>query len=197
MKKNVLILFVLVAFGASVFAADAEHGKDLFGGFEAVELSSEEAKRVTGGETYVFYKHVAFGKNHTGIVQTDKPLSEPDAKVNKVIEYGPENGSSRYSSGVVSGFNGGGNNVRQDYEKDRKYKVSEHPEKYHLQEVAPPEGKSVAEFDEDVRKAADAFDRNQKEYSVSNNSCNTATSTIIKDAGGSVTPTKSVPGWKK
>lgn len=114
----------------------------------------------------------------------------------EIVEYGPENGISKSSSSSL-GF---GNNVPQDYEAQRseKKKVKTNLEKYKPQLVDVPEGKTVAEFDEDVMKAAgDYKDKEPKRYKVRKNSCNTATSEIIKDAGGNVKPKKSVPGWKK
>lgn len=52
--------------------------------------------------------------------------------------------------------------------------------------------------DEDVMKAAKDYEAKKPEkYKIHKNSCNTATSSIIKDSGGNVKPKKSVPGWKK
>ena len=187
---------VLMAFAMSVFGTETNSKKNLFAGFDGIELTSQEACLITGGETYVFYDHIAFGQYHTGIARTDKPITDPDYKVLEIVEYGPENGISKSSSSSL-GF---GNNVPQDYEAQRseKKKVKTNLEKYKPQLVDVPEGKTVAEFDEDVMKAAgDYKDKEPKRYKVRKNSCNTATSEIIKDAGGNVKPKKSVPGWKK
>mgnify|MGYP000871279803 CR=1 FL=1 len=196
MKKSTLTLMVLMAFAMSVFGTETNSKKNLFAGFDGIELTSQEACLITGGETYVFYDHIAFGQYHTGIARTDKPITDPDYKVLEIVEYGPENGISKSSSSSL-GF---GNNVPQDYEAQRseKKKVKTNLEKYKPQLVDVPEGKTVAEFDEDVMKAAgDYKDKEPKRYKVRKNSCNTATSEIIKDAGGNVKPKKSVPGWKK
>ena len=115
----------------------------------------------------------------------------------EIIEYGPEHGFSKSSSSSL-GF---GNNVRHtDYESERPEgkKVKTNLKKYSPQEVPVPDGKTVAEFDEDVMKAAKNYKAKKPEkYNIHKNSCNTATSEIIKDAGGNVKPKKSVPGWKK
>ena len=196
MKKSTLTLMVLTVFAMSVFGTETNSKKNLFAGFDGVELTSQEASLITGGETYVFYAHVAFGQYHTGIAITDKPITEPGYEVKKVIEYGPKNGISKSSSSSL-GF---GNNVPQDYEAQRseKKKVKTNLKKYSPQEVPVPDGKTVAEFDEDVMKAAEGYEAKKPEkYNIRKNSCNTATSEIIKDAGGNVKPKKSVPGWKK
>ena len=197
MKKSTLTLMVLTVFAMSVFGMETNSKKNLFAGFDGIELTSQEASLITGGETYVFYDHVAFGKYHTGIAITDKPITEPGYEVKEVIEYGPKNGISKSSSSSL-GF---GNNVRHtDYESKRseKKKVKTNLKKYSPQEVPVPEGKTVAEFDEDVMKAAKNYEAKKPEkYKIHKNSCNTATSSIIKDSGGNVKPKKSVPGWKK
>lgn len=196
MKKSTLTLMVLTVFAMSVFGTETNSKKNLFAGFDGVELTSQEASLITGGETYVFYAHVAFGQYHTGIAITDKPITDPDFKVLEIVEYGPKNGISKSSSSSL-GF---GNNVPQDYEAQRseKKKVKTNLKKYKPQLVDVPEGKTVAEFDEDVMKAAEGYEAKKPEkYNIRKNSCNTATSEIIKDAGGNVKPKKSVPGWKK
>ena len=196
MKKSTLTLMVLTVFAMSVFGTETNSKKNLFAGFDGVELTSQEASLITGGETYVFYAHVAFGQYHTGIAITDKPITDPDFKVLEIVEYGPKNGISKSSSSSL-GF---GNNVPQDYEAERseKKKVKTNLKKYKPQLVDVPEGKTVAEFDEDVMKAAEGYEAKKPEkYNIRKNSCNTATSEIIKDAGGNVKPKKSVPGWKK
>ena len=197
MKKRILTLIVLTVFAVLAFGLETNSKKNLFAGFDGIELTSQEASLITGGETYVFYDHVAFGKYHTGIAITDKPITEPGYEVKEVIEYGPKNGISKSSSSSL-GF---GNNVRHtDYESKRseKKKVKTNLKKYSPQEVPVPDGKTVAEFDEDVMKAAKKYKaRKSKKYKIKKNSCNTATSTIIKNAGGNVKPKKSVPGWKK
>ena len=197
MKKSTLTLMVLTVFAMSAFGLETNSKKNLFAGFDGVELTSQEASLITGGETYVFYAHVAFGQYHTGIAITDKPITEPGYEVKKVIEYGPEHGFSKSSSSSL-GF---GNNVRHtDYESERPEgkKVKTNLKKYSPQEVPVPDGKTVAEFDEDVMKAAEGYEAKKPEkYNIRKNSCNTATSEIIKDAGGNVKPKKSVPGWKK
>ena len=196
MKKSTLTLMVLTVFAMSVFGTETNSKKNLFAGFDGVELTSQEASLITGGETYVFYDHVAFGQYHTGIAITDKPITDPDFKVLEIVEYGPKNGISKSSSSSL-GF---GNNVPQDYEAERseKKKVKTNLKKYKPQLVDVPEGKTVAEFDEDVMKAAEGYEAKKPEkYNIHKNSCNTATSEIIKDAGGNVKPKKSVPGWKK
>lgn len=196
MKKSTLTLMVLTVFAMSVFGTETNSKKNLFAGFDGVELTSQEASLITGGETYVFYAHVAFGQYHTGIAITDKPITDPDFKVLEIVEYGPEHGFSKSSSSSL-GF---GNNVPQDYEAQRseKKKVKTNLKKYKPQLVDVPEGKTVAEFDEDVMKAAEGYEAKKPEkYNIHKNSCNTATSEIIKDAGGNVKPKKSVPGWKK
>jgi len=196
MKKSTLTLMVLTVFAMSVFGTETNSKKNLFAGFDGVELTSQEASLITGGETYVFYDHVAFGQYHTGIAITDKPITDPDFKVLEIVEYGPKNGISKSSSSSL-GF---GNNVPQDYEAERseKKKVKTNLKKYKPQLVDVPEGKTVAEFDEDVMKAAEGYEAKKPEkYNIRKNSCNTATSEIIKDAGGNVKPKKSVPGWKK
>lgn len=197
MKKSTLTLMVLTVFAMSVFGTETNSKKNLFAGFDGVELTSQEASLITGGETYVFYAHVAFGQYHTGIAITDKPITEPDFEVKEIIEYGPEHGFSKSSSSSL-GF---GNNVRHtDYESERPEgkKVKTNLKKYSPQEVPVPDGKTVAEFDEDVMKAAKNYKAKKPEkYKIYKNSCNTATSEIIKDAGGNVKPKKSVPGWKK
>ena len=197
MKKSTLTLMVLTVFAMSVFGTETNSKKNLFAGFDGVELTSQEASLITGGETYVFYAHVAFGQYHTGIAITDKPITDPDFKVLEIVEYGPEHGFSKSSSSSL-GF---GNNVRHtDYESERPEgkKVKTNLKKYNPQEVPVPDGKTVAEFDEDVMKAAEGYEAKKPEkYNIRKNSCNTATSEIIKDAGGNVKPKKSVPGWKK
>ena len=196
MKKSTLTLMVLVVFAMSAFGLETNSKKNLFAGFDGIELTSQEASLITGGETYVFYAHVAFGQYHTGIAITDKPITDPDFKVLEIVEYGPKNGISKSSSSSL-GF---GNNVPQDYEAQRseKKKVKTNLKKYKPQLVDVPEGKTVAEFDEDVMKAAEGYEAKKPEkYKIYKNSCNTATSEIIKDAGGNVKPKKSVPGWKK
>lgn len=196
MKKSTLTLMVLVVFAMSAFGLETNSKKNLFAGFDGIELTSQEASLITGGETYVFYAHVAFGQYHTGIAITDKPITDPDYKVLEIVEYGPKNGISKSSSSSL-GF---GNNVPQDYEAQRseKKKVKTNLKKYKPQLVDVPEGKTVAEFDEDVMKAAEGYEAKKPEkYKIYKNSCNTATSEIIKDAGGNVKPKKSVPGWKK
>lgn len=197
MKKSTLTLMVLTVFAMSVFGTETNSKKNLFAGFDGIELTSQEASLITGGKTYVFYDHVAFGKYHTGIAITDKPITEPGYEVKEVIEYGPKNGISKSSSSSL-GF---GNNVRHtDYESKRseKKKVKTNLKKYSPQEVSVPDGKTVAEFDEDVMKAAKDYEAKKPEkYKIHKNSCNTATSSIIKDSGGNVKPKKSVPGWKK
>lgn len=196
MKKSTLTLMVLVVFAMSAFGLETNSKKNLFAGFDGIELTSQEASLITGGETYVFYAHVAFGQYHTGIAITDKPITDPDFKVLEIVEYGPKNGISKSSSSSL-GF---GNNVPQDYEAQRseKKKVKTNLKKYKPQLVDVPEGKTVAEFDEDVMKAAKNYEAKKPEkYKIYKNSCNTATSEIIKDAGGNVKPKKSVPGWKK
>lgn len=193
MKKSTLTLMVLMAFAMSVFGTETNSKKNLFAGFDGIELTSQEACLITGGETYVFYDHIAFGQYHTGITITDKPITEPGYEVKEVIEYGPQNGISKSSSSSL-GF---GNNVPQDYEAQRseKKKVKTNLEKYKPQLVDVPEGKTVAEFDEDVMKAAKDYEAKKPEkYKIHKNSCNTATSSIIKDSGGNVKPKKSVPG---
>lgn len=198
MNKSTLTLMVLMAFAMSVFGTETNSKKNLFAGFDGIELTSQEATLITGGETYVFYDRIAFGQYHTGIAITDKPITEPGYKVDKVIEYGPENGISKSSSSSL-GF---GNNIQHtDYESKRKKAgkdVATHLDKYKPQQVDVPEGKTVAEFDASVSKAAkDYADKKPAKYNIRKNSCNTATSEIIKDAGGNVKPKKSVPGWKK
>ena len=196
MKKSTLTLMVLTVFAMSAFGLETNSKKNLFAGFDGIELTSQEASLITGGETYVFYEHIAFGLYHTGIAVTDKAITEPDFEVKEIIEYGPEHGFSKSSSSSL-GF---GNNVPQDYEAERseKKKVKTNLKKYKPQLVDVPEGKTVAEFDEDVMKAAEGYEAKKPEkYNIRKNSCNTATSEIIKDAGGNVKPKKSVPGWKK
>lgn len=197
MKKRILTLIVLTVFAVLAFGLETNSKKNLFTGFDGIELTSQESRLITGGETYVFYEHIAFGLYHTGIAVTDKAITEPDFEVKEIIEYGPKNGFSKSSSSSL-GF---GNNVRHtDYESKRSEgkKVKTNLKKYSPQEVPVPDGKTVAEFDEDVMKAAEGYEAKKPEkYKIHKNSCNTATSEIIKDAGGNVKPKKSVPGWKK
>ena len=151
MKKSTLTLMVLTVFAMSVFGTETNSKKNLFAGFDGVELTSQEASLITGGETYVFYAHVAFGQYHTGIAITDKPITDPDFKVLEIVEYGPKNGISKSSSSSL----GLGNNVPQDYEAQRseKKKVKTKLKKYSHKEVQVTDGKTVEEFDEDVMKA--------------------------------------------
>ena len=197
MKKSTLTLMVLVVFAMSAFGLETNSKKNLFAGFDGVELTSQEASLITGGETYIGFTPILGVANHSLTVVTDKPITDPDFKVLEIVEYGPEHGFSKSSSSSL-GF---GNNVRHtDYESERPEgkKVKTNLKKYSPQEVPVPDGKTVAEFDEDVMKAAEGYEAKKPEkYNIRKNSCNTATSEIIKDAGGNVKPKKSVPGWKK
>ena len=196
MKKRILTLIVLTVFAVLAFGLETNSKKNLFAGFDGIELTSQEASLITGGETYVFYDHVAFGKYHTGIAITDKPITEPGYEVKEIIEYGPEHGFSKSSSSSL-GF---GNNVRHtDYESKRseKKKVKTNLKKYSPQEVPVPDGKTVAEFDEDVMKAAKKYKaRKSKKYKIKKNSCNTATSTIIKMPAAMLSPKNQFPAGK-
>ena len=197
MKKSTLTLMVLVVFAMSAFGLETNSKKNLFAGFDGIELTSQEASLITGGETYIGFTPILGVANHSLTVVTDKPITDPDFKVLEIVEYGPEHGFSKSSSSSL-GF---GNNVRHtDYESERPEgkKVKTNLKKYSPQEVPVPDGKTVAEFDEDVMKAAEGYEAKKPEkYNIRKNSCNTATSEIIKDAGGNVKPKKSVPGWKK
>ena len=196
MKKSTLTLMVLTVFAMSVFGTETNSKKNLFAGFDGVELTSQEASLITGGETYIGFTPILGVANHSLIVVTDKPIEDPTFQVDAVFESGPEHGFIKSSSSSL-GF---GNNVPQDYEAQRseKKKVKTNLKKYKPQLVDVPEGKTVAEFDEDVMKAAKDYEAKKPEkYKIHKNSCNTATSEIIKDAGGNVKPKKSVPGWKK
>ena len=197
MKKSTLTLMVLTVFAMSVFGTETNSKKNLFAGFDGVELTSQEASLITGGETYLGGTKVMGTKYiHSLIVVTDKPIEDPTFQVDAVFESGPEHSVIKSSSSSL-GF---GNNVPQDYEAQRseKKKVKTNLKKYSPQEVPVPDGKTVAEFDEDVMKAAKNYKAKKPEkYNIHKNSCNTATSEIIKDAGGNVKPKKSVPGWKK
>ena len=198
MKKSTLTLMVLVVFAMSAFGLETNSKKNLFAGFDGIELSSQEASLITGGETYLGGTKVMGTKYiHSLIVVTDKPIEDPTFQVDAVFESGPEHSVIKSSSSSL-GF---GNNVRHtDYESKRseKKKVKTNLKKYSPQEVPVPEGKTVAEFDEDVMKAAKDYEAKKPEkYKIHKNSCNTATSSIIKDSGGNVKPKKSVPGWKK
>jgi len=196
MKKSTLTLMVLVVFAMSAFGLETNSKKNLFAGFDGIELTSQEASLITGGETYIGFTPILGVANHSLIVVTDKPIEDPTFQVDAVFESGPEHGFIKSSSSSL-GF---GNNVPQDYEAQRseKKKVKTNLKKYKPQLVDVPEGKTVAEFDEDVMKAAKNYEAKKPEkYNIRKNSCNTATSEIIKDAGGNVKPKKSVPGWKK
>ena len=196
MKKSTLTLMVLTVFAMSVFGTETNSKKNLFAGFDGVELTSQEASLITGGETYIGFTPILGVANHSLIVVTDKPIEDPTFQVDAVFESGPEHGLIKSSSSSL-GF---GNNVQQDYEAQRseKKKVKTNLKKYKPQLVDVPEGKTVAEFDEDVMKAAKDYEAKKPEkYKIHKNSCNTATSSIIKDSGGNVKPKKSVPGWKK
>ena len=196
MKKSTLTLMVLTVFAMSVFGTETNSKKNLFAGFDGVELTSQEASLITGGETYIGFTPILGVANHSLIVVTDKPIEDPTFQVDAVFESGPEHGLIKSSSSSL-GFR---NNVQQDYEAQRseKKKVKTNLKKYKPQLVDVPEGKTVAEFDEDVMKAAKNYEAKKPEkYNIRKNSCNTATSEIIKDAGGNVKPKKSVPGWKK
>ena len=197
MKKSTLTLMVLVVFAMSAFGLETNSKKNLFAGFDGIELTSQEASLITGGETYIGFTPILGVANHSLIVVTDKPIEDPTFQVDAVFESGPEHGFIKSSSSSL-GF---GNNVRHtDYESKRPEgkKVKTNLKKYSPQEVPVPDGKTVAEFDEDVMKAAEGYEAKKPEkYNIRKNSCNTATSEIIKDAGGNVKPKKSVPGWKK
>ena len=197
MKKRILTLIVLTVFAVLAFGLETNSKKNLFTGFDGIELTSQESRLITGGETYVFYEHIAFGLYHTGIAVTDKAITEPDFEVKEIIEYGPEHGFSKSSSSSL-GF---GNNVLQNYDEGRKKRgkdVKTHLKEYPPQQVSVPKGKTVEEFDDSVLNSAKKYKaRKSKKYKIKKNSCNTATSTIIKNAGGNVKPKKSVPGWKK
>ena len=196
MKKSTLTLMVLVVFAMSAFGLETNSKKNLFAGFDGIELTSQEASLITGGETYIGFTPILGVANHSLIVVTDKPIEDPTFQVDAVFESGPEHGFIKSSSSSL-GF---GNNVPQDYEAQRseKKKVKTNLKKYKPQLVDVPEGKTVAEFDEDVMKAAKDYEAKKPEkYKIHKNSCNTATSSIIKDSGGNVKPKKSVPGWKK
>ena len=197
MKKSTLTLMVLVVFAMSAFGLETNSKKNLFAGFDGIELTQQEASLITGGETYLGGTKVMGTKYiHSLIVVTDKPIEDPTFQVDAVFESGPEHSVIKSSSSSL-GF---GNNVQQHYEAERseKKKVKTNLKKYKPQLVDVPEGKTVAEFDEDVMKAAEGYEAKKPEkYNIRKNSCNTATSEIIKDAGGNVKPKKSVPGWKK
>ena len=192
MKKNVLLLLVLICFGTFVGYSEDTLSHTDFVGFEGVELTFDEAKLITGGETYIGYTHVSAGKYHSLIVITDKAIDKPGFKVKAVYESGPENSFVKSSSSSL----GYGNNVKQTYNEPEK--VQANPTKYKLQKVEPPKGMSTQDYDKKVDSTAKAyFKEKQKKYSIKKNSCNTTTSTIIKRSGGKIKPKKRVPGWKK
>ena len=190
MKKSTLTLMVLTVFAMSVFGTETNSKKNLFAGFDGVELTSQEASLITGGETYVFYAHVAFGQYHTGIAITDKPITDPDYKVLEIVEYGPKNGISKSSSSSL-GF---GNNVQQHYNSPEEIKAN--PKKYNFQQVIPPEGMDISDYDELVKSTGKAFFQEKpKKYVIKKNSCNTSAAIIIPRTNGYVEPSGTRPGW--
>ena len=190
MKKSTLTLMVLVVFAMSAFGLETNSKKNLFAGFDGVELTSQEASLITGGETYVFYAHVAFGQYHTGIAITDKPITDPDYKVLEIVEYGPKNGISKSSSSSL-GF---GNNVQQHYNSPEEIKAN--PKKYNFQQVIPPEGMDISDYDELVKSTGKAFFQEKpKKYVIKKNSCNTSAAIIIHRTNGYVEPSGTRPGW--
>ena len=190
MKKSTLTLMVLVVFAMSAFGLETNSKKNLFAGFDGIELTSQEASLITGGETYVFYAHVAFGQYHTGIAITDKPITDPDYKVLEIVEYGPKNGISKSSSSSL-GF---GNNVPQDYNSPEEIKAN--PKKYNFQQVIPPEGMDISDYDELVKSTGKAFFQEKpKKYVIKKNSCNTSAAIIIHRTNGYVEPSGTRPGW--
>ena len=181
---------VLTVFAMSVFGTETNSKKNLFAGFDGVELTSQEASLITGGETYVFYAHVAFGQYHTGIAITDKPITDPDFKVLEIVEYGPKNGISKSSSSSL-GF---GNNVQQHYNSPEEIKAN--PKKYNFQQVIPPEGMDISDYDELVKSTGKAFFQEKpKKYVIKKNSCNTSAAIIIHRTNGYVEPSGTRPGW--
>jgi len=206
MKKSTLTLMVLTVFAMSVFGTETNSRKNLFAGFDGVELTSQEASLITGGETYIGFTPILGVANHSLTVVTDKPITDPDFKVLEVFESGPKrlvsgtSSSGSSSSGSSWSLNsssfGYGDNVRQKYNKpeavEKKYKD------YDLTLVQPPKGMSTDKYDALVIETAEKyFEEPAKKYSVSDNSCNTTTSIIINKTKGSVTFDKWVPGWKK
>lgn len=190
MKKYVfLLMFFILASSFSVYAEDNLQTE--FKGFEAIELSLEEAAKVNGGETYVGYTYVAFGCWHTFTLITDKPITDSDFKVIEIYESGAEN-SKTESFFSSLGF---GNNVRQHYNSAEDIKAD--PNSYYLALVGVPNGMSIKDYDNKIIKVAESyFKEKPRKYSIWKNSCNTTTSTIIKRSGGFFKPGKRVPGWK-
>ena len=117
MKKRILTLIVLTVFAVLAFGLETNSKKNLFAGFDGIELTSQEASLITGGETYLGGTKVMGTKYiHSLIVVTDKPIEDPTFQVDAVFESGPEHSFIKSSSSSL-GF---GNNVLQNYDEGRK-----------------------------------------------------------------------------
>lgn len=191
MKKIFIFSVIILSFGM-VYGAENILQEDIFTGFDAQELSIDDAEIISGGETYIGYTCVTTGCYHTLTVVTDKPISDPSFIVRDVFESGAGSSGSFASWGM-------GYNIRQYYNTPNMVKAN--PGKYELQPVSRPAGMSVKDYDDKVIAAALAyFNENPKLYLALNRNCNTATSAIIICSGGYVVPLKSmrsIPGWKK
>ncbi|QEJ99074.1 hypothetical protein [Treponema phagedenis] len=192
MKKLFMFSVIILSFGM-VYGAENILQEDIFTGFDAQELSIDDAEIISGGETYIGYTPIMKHYYHTLTVVTDKPISDPSFTVRAVFESGVNSeGNSSASWGI-------GYNVQQHYNKP--YMVKKNPGYYELQPVSRPAGMSVKDYDDKVIAVAEAyFKEKPKLYLVLHRNCNTTTSTIIRRSGGYVVPSKAmwrVPGWKK
>ena len=191
MKKSTLTLMVLVVFAMSAFGLETNSKKNLFAGFDGIELTSQEASLITGGETYLGGTKVMGTKYiHSLIVVTDKPIEDPTFQVDAVFESGPEHSVIKSSSSSL-GF---GNNVQQHYNSPEEIKAN--PKKYNFQQVIPPEGMDISDYDELVKSTGKAFFQEKpKKYVIKKNSCNTSAAIIIHRTNGYVEPSGTRPGW--
>ena len=191
MKKLFMLSVIILSFGMA-YGVENILQEDIFTGFDAQELSIDDAKIISGGETYIGYTYVTAGCYHTLTVVTDKPISDPSFIVRDVFESGAGGSGSFASWGM-------GYNIRQYYNTPNMVKAN--PGKYELQLVSRPAGMSVKDYDDKVIAVALAyFNEKPKLYLALNRNCNTTTSTIIRRSGGYVSPSKAMwrlPGWKK
>ncbi len=78
-------------------------------------------------------------------------------------------------------------NIRKNYNSPEEIKANS--KNYNFQQVIPPQGMDISDYDELVKSTGEAFYKEKpQKYSVKKNSCNTSASIIIHRTNGYVKP---------